>query len=63
VGVLCEQTDKVGRNCWIGAKATFLDGAEIGDGCVVAAGALVRGKFPNNCIIGGVPAKILKMRE
>lgn len=54
---------KVGKNCWIGAKATFLDGAEIGNGCVVAAGALVRGKFPDNCIIGGVPAKILKMRN
>ncbi len=53
---------KVGRNCWIGAKATFLDGTEIGDGCIVAAGAVVKGKFPNNVIIGGIPAQIIKNR-
>ena len=52
----------IGRNCWIGAKATFLDGAEIGDGCIVAAGAVVRGTFPENVVIGGVPARILKTR-
>lgn len=53
---------KIGKGCWIGAKVTILDGAEIDDGCVVAAGAVVRGKFPKNSIIGGVPAKIIKMR-
>jgi acetyltransferase-like isoleucine patch superfamily enzyme len=53
---------KIGSNCWIGAKVTILDGAEIGNGCIVAAGAVVRGKFPDNVIIGGVPAKILKER-
>jgi acetyltransferase-like isoleucine patch superfamily enzyme len=40
-----------------------LDGTEIGDGCIVAAGAVVRGKFPDNAVIGGVPARILKMRK
>ena len=54
---------KVGTDCWIGAKATILDGSNIGNGCVVAAGAVVRGHFPDNSIIGGVPAKILKMRK
>ncbi|GHV88926.1 hypothetical protein AGMMS50267_12860 [Spirochaetia bacterium] len=53
---------KIGNNCWIGAKATVLDGAIIGNGCVVAAGAVVTGSFPDNVVIGGVPAKILKMR-
>lgn len=53
---------KVGENCWIGAKVTFLDGAEIGAGCVVAAGAVVKDVFPDNVIIGGVPARILKYR-
>ncbi|MFI3285204.1 MAG: acyltransferase [Rikenellaceae bacterium] len=53
----------IGSNCWIGAKATILDGANIGDGCIVAAGAVVRGLFPPNSIIGGVPAKIIKSRE
>lgn len=54
---------KVGNNCWIGAKATILDGASIGDGCIVAAGAVViKGEYEANSIIGGVPAKIIKNR-
>lgn len=52
----------IGNNCWIGAKATILDGTKIGNGCIVAAGAVVKGEFPDNVIIGGVPAKILKYR-
>lgn len=52
----------IGSNCWIGAKVTVLDGSKIGDGCVIAAGAIVKGEFPDNAIIGGVPAKILKYR-
>ena len=54
----------VGRNCWIGAKATILDGAEIGDGCIIAAGAVVtEGKYESNGIYGGVPAQLLKYRD
>lgn len=53
---------KIGSNCWIGAKVTILDGVVIGNGCIVAAGAVVRGQFPENVIIGGVPAKIIKQR-
>jgi hypothetical protein len=53
---------KIGKNCWIGAKSTILDGTILGDGCVVAAGAVVTGAFPSNCIIGGVPARIIKKR-
>lgn len=53
---------KIGCDCWIGAKATILDGAVIGDGCIVAAGAVVRGEIPAYSIIGGVPAKVLKQR-
>jgi acetyltransferase-like isoleucine patch superfamily enzyme len=51
---------KIGNNVWIGAKVTFLDGSIIGDNCVVAAGAVVNGIFPNNTVIGGIPAKIIK---
>lgn len=53
---------KIGKNCWIGAKVTILDGTVLGDGCVVAAGAVVKGEFPENCVIGGIPAKIIKSR-
>lgn len=53
---------KVGSNCWIGAKVTLLDGCKVGKGCVIAAGAVVKGVFPDNVVIGGVPARILKER-
>lgn len=52
----------VGHNCWIGAGAVFLDGSSIGSGCVVGANAVVTKQFPDNVIIGGVPARILAYR-
>jgi acetyltransferase-like isoleucine patch superfamily enzyme len=48
---------------WIGARATFLAGARVAAGSGVAAGSVVRGEFPPNCVIGGVPARVLKHRE
>lgn len=53
---------KIGNNCWIGAKVTILDGTVIGDNCIVAAGAVVNGVFPDNVIIGGIPAKVIKQK-
>jgi acetyltransferase-like isoleucine patch superfamily enzyme len=53
----------IGENCWIGSKVTILDGVQIGNGCVIAAGSVVTKSFPNNCVIGGVPAKLLKTRS
>lgn len=50
----------IGDDCWIGAKATILDGTVVGKHCVIAAGAVVKGTFPDYCVIGGVPAKIIK---
>jgi acetyltransferase-like isoleucine patch superfamily enzyme len=50
----------IGENCWIGAKVTVLSGSEIGCGCVVAAGSVVNGVFPDYCVIGGVPARVIK---
>jgi acetyltransferase-like isoleucine patch superfamily enzyme len=51
---------KIGNNIWVGAKVTFLDGCQVGDNSIVAAGAVVNGIFPNNSLIGGVPAKLIK---
>ena len=47
---------------WIGANSTILKGVTIGEGAVVAAGALVNKDVPPYTVVGGVPAKVLKMR-
>jgi acetyltransferase-like isoleucine patch superfamily enzyme len=47
----------IGDDCWIGLNAVLLPGVILGKGCVVAAGAVVRGVFEEYSIIGGVPAK------
>lgn len=52
----------VGDDVWIGARVTLLSGARIGNGSVIAAGSVVRGEFPPLAVIGGVPARLLKMR-
>jgi acetyltransferase-like isoleucine patch superfamily enzyme len=51
---------RIGKNCWIGAKVTILDGVTIGDNCVIAAGAVVTRQMPADSVIGGVPARVLK---
>jgi acetyltransferase-like isoleucine patch superfamily enzyme len=48
------------RNAWIGAGATILPGVTIGENSIVAAGAVVSRDVPDNTIVGGIPAKILK---
>ena len=50
----------VKRNAWIGAAATILPGVTIGENAVVAAGAVVTTDVPDNTIVAGVPAKIIK---
>lgn len=50
----------IGSNCWIGSKVTMLDGVQVGDNCVIAAGSVVTKSFANNSLVGGVPAKLLK---
>lgn len=52
----------IGNDVWIGARAIILPGVTIGDGAVVAAGAIVTKDIPPYAIVGGVPAKIIKYR-
>lgn len=48
------------KNTWIGAGATILQGVTIGENAIVAAGAVVSKDVPDNTIVGGIPAKIIK---
>ena len=50
----------IGDDVWIGANAVILPGVTIGRHCVVAAGAVVTKDVPDYCVVGGVPAKIIK---
>jgi acetyltransferase-like isoleucine patch superfamily enzyme len=47
---------EIGDGTWIGTGAIILAGAKIGKGCIVAAGSVVNGQFPDNVLIAGVPA-------
>ena len=49
----------IGRNVWVGSKATITMGVTIGDNAVVAGGAVVTKDVPANAIVGGVPAKVI----
>ena len=52
----------IGNGVWIGMRCLILDGVTIGDGAIVAAGAVVTKDVPPYAIVGGVPAKVLKYR-
>jgi acetyltransferase-like isoleucine patch superfamily enzyme len=51
---------EIGNGCWICTRAIILPGVKIGDGSIVAAGAVVTENVPSNVLVGGVPAKIIK---
>jgi acetyltransferase-like isoleucine patch superfamily enzyme len=53
----------IGSGSWLGANSVILPGTQLGDHCVVAAGAVVRGTFPDHCVVAGVPAKMIRVLE
>lgn len=59
-GVNSKEYDKspilIGKNCWIGANTVILKGTVLGDNCLVAAGSVIKGKFPKG-------SKIIQKRE
>lgn len=50
------------NNVWIGAGSQVLDGVRVGEGAIIAAGSVVTKSVPNNAIVAGVPAVVLKYR-
>lgn len=50
----------VGNNVWIGANVNVMPGVTIGDGCVIAAGAVVTTDIPANTLAAGVPCRVVK---
>jgi acetyltransferase-like isoleucine patch superfamily enzyme len=52
----------IGRRSWLGAHVVVLPGVTIGEGAIIAAGAVVTASVPPYAIVGGVPAKLLKYR-
>ena len=59
-GELIPKPIHIGKNVWIGAHATVLQGVMVGDGAIIAAGAVVKKDVPSGVIVGGVPAKMIK---
>lgn len=51
---------RIGKRVWIGSHATVLPGVNIGDGAVIAAGAVVTKDVPGYAIAGGVPARVIR---
>ena len=51
---------KIGDNVWVGSNATILAGVTIGDGAIIGANAVVTKNVPENTIVAGVPAKIIR---
>ena len=54
---------EIGEGCWIGAGTKVLDGASLGDRCVLGAGAVANKPLPANSIAVGVPARVVKTRK
>lgn len=50
----------IGDGCWVAEDAKILSGTKIGEKCIIAAGAVVKGVFPDRCVLAGVPARIVR---
>ncbi len=58
----CAAPPAIGNDVWIGSLAVVLQRVKVGDGAVIAAGAVVTKDVPAYAIVGGVPARVLRMR-
>jgi acetyltransferase-like isoleucine patch superfamily enzyme len=54
---------RVGHNVWIGYGACLLRGVTVGDNCVIGTSAVVTTDVPDNAVVGGIPARLIRMRD
>lgn len=54
---------RIGNDVWIGGNVTILPGVTVGNNVVIAAGAVVTRDVPDNCVVGGVPARVIREIE
>ena len=54
---------KIGNNVYIGMHSTILPGTTIGNNVIIGANSVVKGDIPDNCVIAGVPAKVIRSIE
>lgn len=60
--LIIKGSTEIGENCWLGDNVKILSGVTLGYNVIVAANSVVTRSFPANCIVGGVPAKLIKMQ-
>ncbi len=51
---------EIGDHCWLGGECVIAGNTRLGNGSIVGYRSLVKGKFPNNCIVAGTPARLVK---
>ena len=54
---------RVGHNCWIGYGACILRGVTVGDNAVIGTSAVVTRDVPDNAVVAGIPARVIRMRD
>jgi acetyltransferase-like isoleucine patch superfamily enzyme len=54
---------RVGDNVWIGYGACVLRGVTVGDNCVIGTSSVVTRDVPDNAVVGGIPARVIRMRD
>ena len=57
------QPVKIGNDVWIGGRVIILPGVKVGNGAIIGAGAVVTKDVPDYAIVGGNPAKVIRMRK
>ena len=55
-----QESIHIGNKVWIGSNSTVLPGVTVGDGAIIAAGAVVAKDVPPKTVVGGVPARVIK---